>query len=253
MNRKLINEFGQDIGCYRLRTRRHKIRMQYEDFDKQLRRLNREETKLRKQLYNLGWEPLQPPVQRGWKRTFVLREDVARTDRAEFFNGILDKINTIDRSWRKDFKKKKRYMGRKIYVVKPQYLKKLDLWEWRKAAFNGAEQQFFECVFSIDKRGCVKQQYVFTKPWHFVLKIAPNIIDKVRIRDVEIEQRMQEIDNYITRNDFKGRIQKIVYGGNGWDRHIKKNPKRSGGSKKPVTQLLQQLESYQDAVLSGRG
>jgi hypothetical protein len=253
MNRQLINEFGQDILCYRLRTRRHKIRMQYEDFDKQLMRIDREETVLWQQRNKLGWEPLLPPVQRGWKRTFVLREDVAMTDRADFFNSILKKINTVERSWRKDFKKKKRYMGRKIYVVKPQYLKKLDLWEWRKAAFNEAEQQFFECVFSIDKSGYVKQKYVFTGPWRFVLKISPNIIDKVRIRDVVIEQRLKEIDNYLTRNDYKGRIQKVVYGGNGWNHQTRKIQKRSGGSKKPITHLLQQLVSYQDTVLSGNG
>jgi hypothetical protein len=241
MNRQLLKEFGQDILCYRLRAKRHKIRMQYEDFDKQLRRLNREEAKLRKQRNNLGWEPLLPPVQRGWKRTFVLREDVARTARAEFFNGILEKINTIDCSWRKDFKKKKRYMGRKIYVVKPQYLKKLDLWEWKKASFTTAELQFFQCTFSIDKRGYLREQYVFTEPWRFVLKISPNIIDKVRIRDVEIEQRIKEIDNYITRNDCKGRIQKTVYGGNSYYVHSKRIQRRSGGSKKPATHFLQDL------------
>jgi hypothetical protein len=242
MNRQLLKESGQDIGCYRLRTRRHKIRTQYEDFDKQLRRLNREEAKLRKKRNNLGWEPLLPPVQKGWKRKFVLREDVARTNKAAFFEEILQKINTKEWSSRKDFLVKRRKFGRKIYVVKPQYLKKLDLWEWRKGAFSGAEQQFFECVFSIDKRGYVKQQYVFTEPWRFVLKILPNIIDKVRIRDVETEQRMQEIDNYITRNDFKGRIQKTVYGGNSYFGHSKKIQRRSSGSKKPAAYFLQDLE-----------
>ncbi len=242
MNKKLIAEFGQDIGCYRLRTVRQKMRMRYEDFDRQLRQLNREESKLWQQKQKLGWEPLFPPVQKGWKRNFVIREDVARSSKAAFFEEILQKINTKDWSSRKDFLIKRRKFGRKIYVVKPQYLKKLDLWEWRKAAFSEAEQQFFESVFSIDKRGYVKQQYVFTEPWRFVLKIAPNIIDKVRIKDVMIEQRLDEIDNYITRNDYKGRIQKIVYGGDGWNRHTKKMQKRSGGSKKPVTYLLQELE-----------
>jgi hypothetical protein len=242
MNKKLIAEFGQAIGCYRLRTERQKMRMQYEDFDRQLRQLNREETKLWQQKQKLEWEPLLPPVQKGWKRNFVIRDDVARSSKAAFFEEILQKINTKDWSSRKDFLVKRRKFGRKTYVIKPQHLKKLDLWEWKKADFNAVQQHFFECTISIDKKGHVKQQYVFTEPWRFVLKISPNIIDKVRIRDVMIEQRLDEIGNYITRNDYKGRIQKIVYGGDGWNRHTKKMQKRSGGSKKSVTCFLQESE-----------
>ena len=36
MDTKFIQQYGEDILCYRLRTARQKKRMQYEDFDKQL-------------------------------------------------------------------------------------------------------------------------------------------------------------------------------------------------------------------------
>ncbi len=216
MNRKLIKEFGEDILCYRLRTARHKTRMQYEDFDKQLRRLNREKVSLWNKQRNLGWEPLRPPVQRGWKRIFVLREDVARTNRAGFFAGILEKINTTERSWRKDFKVRKRYRGRKIYVVKPQEVKKLDLREWKKAGFTAAEQMFFQHTVTIDRKGHITQRYVFTQPWRFVLRVLPDMIDQVRIRDAALEQRLQEIENRVNRNGWKSRQQKVVNGGNKW-------------------------------------
>ena len=106
MDTKLIKQFGTDILCYRIRTARQKKRMQYEDFDKQLIALSKEEIILHN--HNPGWEPLTPPVQRGWKRFFVLRDDVARSDDAQFFQNILAKINTEKWSYRKDFKKKKR-------------------------------------------------------------------------------------------------------------------------------------------------
>ncbi len=98
--------------------------MQYEDFDKQLLKLHREEDTLWKQRANLGWEPLTPPVQKGWKRFFVLREDVARSKQADFYERILKKINTYAQSYRKDFKGKKEGEGAryKKYVVKKQYL-----------------------------------------------------------------------------------------------------------------------------------
>ena len=46
MNSKLIQQYGEDILCYRLRTARQKKRMQYKDFEKQLLKINREERKL---------------------------------------------------------------------------------------------------------------------------------------------------------------------------------------------------------------
>jgi hypothetical protein len=46
MDTKLIKQFGTDILCYRIRTARQKKRMQYEDFDKQLIALNKEQEPL---------------------------------------------------------------------------------------------------------------------------------------------------------------------------------------------------------------
>ena len=71
MDTKLIREYGTEILSYRLRTVRQKKRMQYEDFDKKLLRLRREEEKFYQQEKDLGWEPLIPPVQKGWTRFFV--------------------------------------------------------------------------------------------------------------------------------------------------------------------------------------
>lgn len=73
---------------------RQKKRMQYEDFDKQLISLDKKRDDLQELKRNLGWEPLIPPVQKGWKRFFVLRDDVERSKHAEFFQNILKKINT---------------------------------------------------------------------------------------------------------------------------------------------------------------
>src|SRR5688572_3974164 len=88
MDRKLIQQYGTEILSYRLRTVRQRKRMQYEDFDKQLIKLYKEDKALGIKANNLGWEPLTPPVQKGWKRFFVLRDDVARSKHAEFFENI---------------------------------------------------------------------------------------------------------------------------------------------------------------------
>jgi len=217
MDTKLIKQYGEDILCYRLRSARQKKRMQYEDFHKQLMRLHKEEDALHEQKRNLGWEPLVPPVQKGWKRCFVLRDDVARSKQADFFQGILNKINTTDWSYKKDFLVKRRKYGRKIYVVKTQNLLKPHEAHFSKLGFNEKEQQLFYTEFKLEKgRKEPVKRYVFIEPWRFVLRVKPNIIDKVRVRDEVIEARIKAIDNYLERNCLQWTQLRLLRGNCKW-------------------------------------
>lgn len=216
MDTKLIREYGADILSYRFRTARQRKRARYEDFDKQLIQLNRERHKLLRQIWNLGWEPLVPPVQKGWKRCFVLRPDVARSRHADFFETILKKINTHDWSHRKDFKVKKRRKGRKYYIVKTQFLRKLYKWEMKKIDFSAKELQYFHEVWESDWRRQQVKRYVFTEPWRFVLQVRPNIIDKVKKRDPVLEARKNEISRWFDRNGYCYRLDKLRGGRYTW-------------------------------------
>jgi hypothetical protein len=213
--------------------------MKYKDFDKQLLAINREESQLRKAKWNLGWEPLVPPVQKGWKRFFILREDVANSREADFFNGILQKINTTDWSWRKNFLVKYRRFGRKKYRVKTQQLKLLHAYEVKKLQFTDKEMRYFQEVVSIGAGNQILRQYAFTEPWRFVLKVTPNMIDKARIKDPALESRIKEIDNYLKHNNYNGRLMKIAYGGNGNNRFVKAYEKAKGRPKKPLLAILE--------------
>lgn len=211
MDSKLIEEYGEHILCYRLRTARQKKRIQYEDFDKYLIQLNNEQRALWKKRSNLGWEPLLPPVQKGWKRFFVLRDDVARGKHAEFFQGILNKINTYDWSHRKDFMIKKRRFGRKKYAVKAQRLLEPDENHFKKIGFTEREQQLFYEEFRTEQwHKLPVKRYVFVEPWRFVLRVKPHMIDKVRIKDAELESQIDQLNNYIERNDLRKRMDKIL-------------------------------------------
>ena len=64
---------------YRLRSARDKKRSQKEDFEKRLIQLDQEEDRLRAEKHKLPWVPLSEPYQKGWKRYFILREDVKRS------------------------------------------------------------------------------------------------------------------------------------------------------------------------------
>jgi hypothetical protein len=228
MDNKLIRQFGEDILCYRIPTERQKKRKKYKAFDKHLLRLHREEKSLIIQQQNLGWEPLDPPVQKGWKRFFVLRDDVATSKHADFFANILSKINTCDWHYRKNFLVKRRFRGRKKYVVKPQKLLSPASWQFSQLDFTDAEKAYFYLEYRYERRRHNPQvYYVFREPWRFVLRVRPNIIDKVMKRDVVIEARIKRIDRYLEINDYRNRQIRLVYGyhWNSWDKgEREKNP-----------------------------
>jgi hypothetical protein len=241
MDSKLVKQYGSEILSYRLRTVRQKIRMQYEDFDKKLSQLGKEERRLFRQNRTLGWEPLTPPVQKGWKRFFVLREDVARSKHAEFFENILTKINTWDWSYRKDFMVRKGRYGKNKFGVKPQSLYRPYEYQFLQLGFSDDEKQFFyEDLFHYGKNQ-IGKRYIFSEPWRFVLRVRPNIIDKVKKRDVEIERRLKEIYNYLDGNHYRGRVNKLLHGtdwNNRWkgERLQEKNVLKN----KPLPRILEE-------------
>jgi hypothetical protein len=98
-------------------------------------------------------------------------------------------------------------------VVRPHELQKLDTWKYLKLDFGEKEKAYFNEEFYVDKKtGRLVRKFVFVEPWRFVLCVRPNIIDKVRIRDVELESRIKQVDNYMERNDFRKRQQRIMHG-----------------------------------------
>ena len=209
MNNKIVNDKA-DILLYGLRTARQKKRMQYKGFEKKLKDLDREEGMLFKSKWQLGWIELNPPVTRGWKRYFVLRDDIARSKDAAFFQGILDKVNTTDYCSRRDFKAKQRSRGKKFYSVTTQQLKNSKQLDLRKVTFTDKEWSFFEERDVPDWTGKkFYKAFVFTEQWRFVLRIRPNVITTSRVRDEAIEQRLGEIAGHVYRLHLRPSIAKV--------------------------------------------
>jgi hypothetical protein len=243
MDTKLVREYGTEILSYRLRTVRQKKRMQYEDFDKRLLKLKREEDELDELERNLGYEPLIPPVQKGWKRFFVLRDDVAKSKHAEFFENILKKINTYDWSYRRDFRVRKKRYGRYKYGIKTQQLKRLYESDFFKIGFTEVEKSYFYEAWELDSCRKLVKTFVFSEPWRFVLRVRPNMITKIKRLDPAIESRCAEINSYFKRNAYEFRYDKIR-GGNVWqwwhdcmynkrEKNVLKN--------KPLLQILEEV------------
>lgn len=209
-------------GRFRLRSERRRKRAAKDDYEKELRRMGREWIASRRKLNALGWEELNPPVQRGYIRFFVLREDIKRSRKAGFFEKLLSKINTSQYSHRKDFLVKQRKHGKKIYVPREHTLPLLERWELNRAELTVEERAYFyeDTVYDARLRRS-RVVFRFIEPWRFVLRIQPNIITKARKIDVDLERHAAALSHYF---DDKDR----------WYRWVKL---KRGNTHKPFTQL----------------
>ena len=205
---------GSEIACWpgRLRSAREKKRFVKLDFTKRLLRLERERRLLREQQRQLGFEPLVPPVQKGFKRLFVLRDEVARSPRAEFFQEILNKINTVQYSDTREFSRRKRHRGRKIKVARTQELRPVYAHEWQRFNFLPAQAFYFTETMELGPGREWRKVYRFVEPWRFRLQTVPNLITRVRIKDTALEKRLHEINDYLEWNFLERKLQRLLSG-----------------------------------------
>ncbi|RYD53328.1 MAG: hypothetical protein EOP52_04095 [Sphingobacteriales bacterium] len=241
-----------ETTAYRLRTKRQRRRARLKDRDRQLLALDkRRETLWQLQRERL-WILIDPPIVRGWKRSFILRDDVARHQDAPLYERILERINETQYSYRRDFKQKTRRQGRKIHVVREQHLKRLDSWEWSRCAFTPEEAAQFDWVGEPSTHGAVTWRAVFREPWRFVLRIQPNIITKTRQHDEGLEAELKAIANYLDRNQLHGRLNTLLKGGGyrSWRRESnvpkdRSHPSRRSFRNVPLHAILGQNSFFQ--------
>jgi len=206
-------ELPFDAMQYKLKTARQKKRLQKKDFDKQVIQIIKKRKQYWQQRQDLPWVPLEIPYQRGWKRHFVLREDVKRSAMADFYQGLLNNINIFQYSTNKSFKVKRKRKQRKTSVDRKQFLREFPEWQWnndRYHSLNELEKTHFHLYEKWDNKGrTVKMVYRFNEPWRYVLKIVPNMITHAKMLDSQLEQDLQRLNNFITQHQIEARIYKL--------------------------------------------
>ena len=204
------------IECSRIKSARRKTRLQKEDKEKYIIGLEKKQKILYQQEKDLPWLPLDIPYQKGWKRFFVLRDDVARSRDADFFTELLLKINTTQHANNKSFTKRKKKKRKKIVVDIIQELKSYEDWKWKNIRFcklNEKERILFKPI----KRWCNRRkyfytEYVFSEPWRFVLKIKPHFITHFKMHDNVLEQQIAELENHIENHHLQHKMAKLTKG-----------------------------------------
>lgn len=187
---------------------RRRIRDSKKQKEKSFIELYKKERKLNLLYRNLGIEELENPYQKGFKRSFVLREDIAKTKKAEFYLELLKHINTTQKSLRKDFKKKKRKNRKRIYTESEQHLKRLDTYEFCKLP-DTFKPHFMKVESYSLKYKRVEIKYIFIESWRYVLKVTPNMVKHRKRLDATLVSEIKQIENYIDRNYLRPVIDKV--------------------------------------------
>ena len=204
--------FNDFVMASRLKDSKRKKRLVKKDFEKQLLKLDEKSTQIWKAIKELPLVPIENPYQKGWKRFFVVREDVLKSKDGDFFENLLEKINTFQYSNQKKFTVRKRRNRKKIDAPKEHKL--LDLYprefNCEKLNLSDKEKKYFEQVqkwCAINKN--FKTVFQFTESWRYVLKIKPNIITHKQAIDSDLESQSDRLENYITNNDLRKKINKM--------------------------------------------
>ncbi|MBE8724144.1 hypothetical protein [Flavobacterium hungaricum] len=239
MKNYTIDEY---VLCTRFKSKRRKKRLVKKDFEKQLIQLDKLEKKLWKERNNLPWIPLEEPYQKGWQRNFKLREDVARSSEGEFYNTLLEKINTWQFSSEKTFKKKKSKRRKNASSEQIQRLKEFTEGEWSSPKLELSDRE--KVHFSRQERWSKTFQryrihYVFNESWRYVLHVKPYMITHQKMLDSDLESQIKLIENYISNYNLQNKINKLVKGHSyNWNYYRKGNPKETSPIKNKSLPVL---------------
>ncbi len=172
---------------------------------KELKRFYRKFDFLRDAIYKLPKIKLDKPRFAGYKRYFILRDDVARRKDVQDFRDILELLNsTIFSRKKEDFvrfdfddppfneKQKLKTLSVKQYdnlrTGLQKYFIKLTRWDWRKK----------------------EQRYEFIHPHMFVLKVKHHYITEVPMLNKDMESEIGRMQERINREHLWPKIDKIL-------------------------------------------
>jgi len=199
----------------RIRNVRSRKRTIRKDVEKQIRKKYRRSDELWDIRRNTPWIPLDKPYQKGFVRFFALRDDVKRSKDGDFFEEILKKINTYMYSESRQFLKKKRKLGRRIYVERVQKLKRISSYSWNDPKFGltpRERQYFLKQEEYCSARKTYVPYYEFTESWRFTLRTRPNMITHYKPVNFELEKECAELGDYLGQHKIVGIIHKTIYG-----------------------------------------
>ncbi|WDF54353.1 hypothetical protein [Mucilaginibacter sp. KACC 22063] len=198
---------------YRLKSARRKKQLQKKNLDKQLLHTERELKRLQDIKSNQPLVPLDKPYQKGWVRKFVLRPEIQKSEKAEFYQEILDKINSSQRHYDQSFKQPKRnkHRHRYHYTSLPE-LRTISRHDWIYNKLELSEEQrdcFRRVEFWDEQWYRWDYKYAFAKPELFEIAVLPYMVDKIKLGDAILEQEIDHLNYVLYESRLMYRFSKI--------------------------------------------
>lgn len=232
----------------KLKSERRRKRLRKKGTEKKLLVWHREEQKLYSEKWQQELVLLDSPIRKGWKRHFILRDDLRNRPDAPFFEALLEKINTVEYSRNKKFRMQKRRMKKYRYVLHTQKLKYITEYHYHhltRCPLSKEEKEYFIPEYGYGSKTLYVKHYVFNQPWRYVLSVKPHWITHARELDEVREKRLGEIKHHLETNHLRHKITKLT---EGWEkyRYIREGTKNREYAalyhNKPFTQFLEMYE-----------
>lgn len=156
--------------------------------------------KREQKLWRASWknpilEKLDKPVFWGYRREFVLREDISRRNDASKWRALLQLLQNVQYSKRKDFRYRQR-PSRK-WKTRTHQLKTFSSWDFEREIPNR-----FKIHFRFYYAGG-RRRYYFIHPWMMVSRRKKEYNTHRIVLNTEIEKELGYLDNRIEQNLYR--------------------------------------------------
>jgi hypothetical protein len=179
--------------------------------DKQLLRLERELIRLCKARWNAPIVPLERPYQRGWVKTFKLRDDALHHPEVKVFQAVLLIVNQKVISRHRDFTNKTG--GRQL--LRPRII---PVHEWSRRPWPFSHQRLFaygqwelEDIYpwtAIRQRDCVRG-FRLVRTWWLEEIVRPLMITHQKVDLPKVRSRIAEIEAHFTARLGRERLSHL--------------------------------------------
>jgi hypothetical protein len=196
-------------------ARKHTI----ETRDKTAIRLQKEYSVLIQKKYRLPKIELEKPIRSGFKKFYVLRDDIANRQDAGVFKSILKVINDTIYCKNEEFKAKK-YYSKQLENL-PHDLKFIGVKEWIDKKYPESWKKYFDLKTKVVRSRHGQYSftgYFFRYEWYFVPKIEPHFITHLPQLDPELEAKLEEIRNTMDQKGYWRRLDHLR-GSNKWKQY----------------------------------
>lgn len=169
--------------------------------DKALLCLEREHNRLSRALHHAPVVALETPYQRGWIKTYALREDICRRADLSVFQSVLAAVNRG--IWSRSFDFVQPDGSR--YELRPQVI---PIREWQRRTWTAAQRRLFSfgawkeespATRWVRARHRLVVGFTIVHLWWLEEEIRPSMITHRKVDLPEVRGRLAEIEAYLKR------------------------------------------------------